>query len=401
MDFRKVYRAILLLFLFLASSGTLSAQPSLSLGPTSFNVRGWTVGANTNAGGCLAVASYTGDTTLWIGFDKSSEALIAFTNPNWKSIQPGAKYAIEARTRGQGLWRGSFTGMMRRDEFGIYLYGVKLRFLDDFARAGGLDLYVDGVKITSLNLRGSSAAIDAIDQCQKAWVAQNGGAAGSGTQAGAKPDSSRQAPSKSSSGTGFFVSKTGHVLTNQHVIDGCTAIQVRLVGEEIRTATLLASDKTNDLALLTTGLTPQALPAFNTRARVGESVYVFGFPLSGLLASSGNFTTGNVTALAGMADDSRMFQISAPVQPGNSGGPVQDQSGNVTGVVVSKLNALRVAKVTDDVPQNINFIIKASIATNFMESNGLSPITERQTTIYSPADIAEQAKKFTVRVTCQ
>ena len=376
------------------------AQPSLSLGPTSFNVRGWTVGANTNAGGCLAVASYTGDTTLWIGFDKSSEALIAFTNPNWKSIQPGAKYVIEARARGQGVWRGSFTGMMRRDEFGIYLYGVKLRFLDDFARAGGLDLFVDGVKITSLSLSGSSAAIDAVDQCQKTWVAQNGGVA-PGTQAGARPDPSPPKTSKSSSGTGFFVSRAGHILTNYHVIEGCTSYQVGLVGEPRQTASHVASDRVNDLAILKTSIVPEVVPPLNTRARVGDSVYVYGFPLGSLLASTGNFTIGNVTALAGVNDDSREFQISAPIQPGNSGGPVKDQSGNVVGVVVSQLKARIVSSNEVAVRQNVNFIIKASIAANFIESNGIFPALDPKKDVFPPAEIADLAKKFTVKVVCE
>jgi serine protease Do len=94
---------------------------------------------------------------------------------------------------------------------------------------------------------------------------------------------------------------------------------------------------------------------------VGESIFVYGFPLTGLLSSSGNFTVGTITSIAGLGDDSRIMQISAPVQPGNSGGPLLDRSGNVVGIIVSKLNALRLAQVTQDMAQNINFAIKASI----------------------------------------
>jgi S1-C subfamily serine protease len=79
-------------------------------------------------------------------------------------------------------------------------------------------------------------------------------------------------------------------------------------------------------------------------------VIAYGFPLSGLLSSTGNATTGNISALGGIGDDPRHLQISAPVQPGNSGGPLVDMSGNVIGVIVSKLNALRVARVTADIP---------------------------------------------------
>jgi hypothetical protein len=91
------------------------------------------------------------------------------------------------------------------------------------------------------------------------------------------------------------------------------------------------------------------VPPFRIGARVGENIFVYGFPLSGLLSSSGNFTVGNITSVAGLGDDSRIMQISAPVQPGNSGGPLLDRFGNVVGVVVSKLNALRLAQVTQEI----------------------------------------------------
>ena len=68
-----------------------------------------------------------------------------------------------------------------------------------------------------------------------------------------------------------------------------------------------------------------------------------------------------------------MLPVSAPVQPGNSGGPLLDQSGNVVGVIVSKLDSLKYAAVTNDVPQNINFAIKANVALNVLETNSVTP----------------------------
>jgi serine protease Do len=85
-----------------------------------------------------------------------------------------------------------------------------------------------------------------------------------------------------------------------------------------------------------------------------------------LLATSGNFTLGNVTAVAGLGDDTRILQISAPVQPGNSGGPLLDYSGNVVGVIEGKLNAITVFTLTNDLAQNVNFAIKANVVTNFL-----------------------------------
>ena len=77
-----------------------------------------------------------------------------------------------------------------------------------------------------------------------------------------------------------------------------------------------------------------------------RQVAVFGYPLSQVLASSGNFTLGNITALAGLRDDARHLQISAPVQAGNSGGPLLDASGNLVGTIISKLNAMKVVQAT-------------------------------------------------------
>jgi serine protease Do len=134
---------------------------------------------------------------------------------------------------------------------------------------------------------------------------------------------------------------------------------------------------------------------------LGEGVAVFGFPLSGLLATSGNFTLGNITALAGLLDDSRMMQLSAPVQPGNSGGPVLDQSGNIVGVVVSKLNVLSVAARTNDLAQNVNFAIKTTIALNFLEANGVTPLKSGPGQTLVPADLADKARSFSVFVECQ
>src|ERR1700730_17779896 len=80
---------------------------------------------------------------------------------------------------------------------------------------------------------------------------------------------------------------------------------------------------------------PTTFASLRSGVHLGERVALFGFPLAGLLATSGNFTLGNVTAVAGLGDDTRIIQISASVQPGNSGGPLLDYSGNVVGVVES------------------------------------------------------------------
>ncbi len=207
--------------------------------------------------------------------------------------------------------------------------------------------------------------------------------------------------SAESLGSGFFVSPAGHVLTNYHVVRGCTTTDVFDADMAKQTGRVVAVDERNDLALVETHATAKAVAQFSGNgAKVGESSWVFGFPLVGLLASSGNFTGGIVSALAGLDNDSRILQISAPVQPGNSGGPLLDQSGDVIGIVVAKLNALGLAKITHDVPQNVNFAIKAAIAMDFLEANNVAPKVSSNAKPLDQVAIAERAKSISVRIVC-
>jgi S1-C subfamily serine protease len=204
-----------------------------------------------------------------------------------------------------------------------------------------------------------------------------------------------------SSGTGFFVSGSGHILTNYHVIDGCQTASIFRSGFSPIGARIVAADTKNDLALLKSDSSIKPIPPLRTGARVGETVYAYGFPLTGLLSSSGNFTVGTVTSVAGLGDDSRIMQVSTPVQPGNSGGPLLDKFGNVVGIIVSKLNAIILAQVTQDMAQNVNFAIKASIAENFLEVNNISTSAALMREPLEATEIAERAREFTVRISCQ
>jgi S1-C subfamily serine protease len=204
-----------------------------------------------------------------------------------------------------------------------------------------------------------------------------------------------------STGTGFFVSANGHAVTNAHVVDGCSAVKVRPSDGPPVPGRVLARDTTNDLALLETGLTPGKHASIRSNARLGEGVAVFGFPLSRVLASSGNFTLGNITGLAGIGDDTRFIQISAPVQPGNSGGPLLDEHGNVVGVVTAKLNALRTIATTGDVPQNVNFAIRASALAAFLDSRRMMPGAPNRTAKLSAPDLAEEGGAISLQIICE
>src|SRR5262249_3283700 len=142
-------------------------------------------------------------------------------------------------------------------------------------------------------------------------------------------------------------------------------------------------------------------PSSITPLRAGEQAISYGFPLTGALSTKGNLTVGYVSALRGLGDDPRSIQITTPVQPGNSGGPLLDSSGNVIGVVSAKLDALRVMRATGDVPQNINFAIDLATLKRFLAANSVRVTPAPSTGDLRPADIGERAKLFTYLIECE
>lgn len=204
-------------------------------------------------------------------------------------------------------------------------------------------------------------------------------------------------------GSGILIASSGEILTNAHVVQACRAIRVTFADGSALPGTLVARDQENDLALLRTRRPSTAAVAVFREGpplRTGDDVVVLGYPLAGVLASGANLTVGNVSALAGMRDDTRYIQISAPVQPGNSGGPLVDSSGHLIGIVTSKLDAVRVARLIGDIPQNVNFALKAQVARTFLESKQISYKTDKSTAHLSAADVGVIARPFTVHVAC-
>ncbi len=204
-----------------------------------------------------------------------------------------------------------------------------------------------------------------------------------------------------STGTGFFVTAAGHLVTNEHVVRGCGRISGRRVSGEVFPLSLVASDPKNDLAVLK-GVGGQAF-AYLRRSTppLGERVVVYGFPLAGALAASGNLTGGLISASSGLMGDSAKFQISAPIQPGNSGGPVFDEQGLVIAVVQSKLDVGKAQRAIGDIPQNVNFAIKANVLKSFLEAEGLRFEERASGDRRRVSSIAEDAMRYTVLVTCE
>ncbi len=204
----------------------------------------------------------------------------------------------------------------------------------------------------------------------------------------------------SSVGTGFYITSKGTLLTNNHVVDGCKELKIPV---DNASAKLVVADSANDLAVLSQEAKGKSfLKLSGDSPRQGEEIFVFGYPLDGYLPSSGNVTTGIVSALAGPSNNSSLIQITAPVQPGNSGGPVLDKKGNVVGVVVGKADALKVAKVTGDIPQNVNFAISDKTAKSFMDGNKIEYQTSSGLMTFSKdsVSIAESARNATVKIEC-
>lgn len=214
-----------------------------------------------------------------------------------------------------------------------------------------------------------------------------------------RPDAtpSRAEPNRVT-GSGFFVGPRS-VVTNAHVIEGCTSLAVRR-DQEIYSATLRAEAARSDLALLSLSTSVAAVPAIRRSASLGEDIVVAGHPLSGLLSTDLIVTGGLVNSLAGLGNDPALLQVSAPVQAGNSGGPLIDRSGAIVGVVVSKLDVGRLHKITGDLAQNINFAIKPEVLRMFLDANRVPYRSADAAKRLDGVQIADKARGFTVQVLC-
>jgi S1-C subfamily serine protease len=199
----------------------------------------------------------------------------------------------------------------------------------------------------------------------------------------------------SKSGTGFAISSNGLIVTNYHVIDGANSIKIRGVKSDFYTsynAKVLISDKNNDLALLqiddknftNLGLVPYTIKT--SIDGVGENIFVLGYPLRASMGDEIKLTNGIISSKTGFQGDVTSYQISAPVQPGNSGGPLFDNQGNLIGVVNSKHNGA----------ENASYAIKTSYLTNLIDLLSTPPKLQKINSLASKTLInkVESIKKF-------
>jgi S1-C subfamily serine protease len=170
-------------------------------------------------------------------------------------------------------------------------------------------------------------------------------------------------------GSGFFITQDGYFLTNFHVVKDATKIEVKYKGH-IHPAQVVEVDKSNDVAVIKVagrGFQPLTL-SHKDSADLGDEVFTIGFPNIEMQGVEPKYTDGKISSLAGMQDDPSEYQISVPVQPGNSGGPLCDVNGEVVGIVVARLDDLAMMRISGVVPQNVNYAVKSAPALRLVEN---------------------------------
>ena len=202
-----------------------------------------------------------------------------------------------------------------------------------------------------------------------------------------------------STGTAFVVNKN-YALTAAHVLEDCDGASIRHKHKEIDTD-IAALDVTNDLGLLLLSEPLEHTAKFRggKSIRLGDTVVNYGYPLFGELSDHAKISRGEINSLAGWGNDSRHIQYDAATQPGNSGGPVLDLSGNVVGIVSAGLSK-KYAEQSGHIAQNVNFAVKSYVAEGFLSANGVDFERAESKEEMRTADIAEKAERFTVLVGC-
>jgi len=373
---------------------------------------------------CNLIGSWVNGPALNI-FIADGGLYIAMDNDEW-NIPKGTSSVVDINF--DGSRRYSLDVLATSEKIvtynGMNDFPYTMEILKGFALSRSMNITFPNGEVLTASLDGTKRAVIAWQDCAARWLdlplivvaSDEGGPAvtapspppareASGADArrdAAQPAKKPAGPTaKESSGTGIAVTADGVIATNAHVVEGCKRIEVR-VGENSLDGKLLARDKTNDVALVRVVNThlDHVARFSDGPAELGGKVAAYGFPLYGMLATGGNFTLGYVTGLTGMGDDSRFIQISTPVQPGNSGGPLVDGRGRLVGMITSKLNAISVAEVTGDIPQNVNFAIRAQVLKSFLEINSIKPTVSSETKDKADPELAATAKDIAFLVRC-
>jgi TPR repeat protein len=200
------------------------------------------------------------------------------------------------------------------------------------------------------------------------------------------------------SGTGEFLTADGWVLTAAHVVHGAARIEI-VTATGKSAASVAKVDESNDVALLKctgSGFIPIAI-APSKDVRMGDTVFTLGFPNIQIQGFDPKLTKGEISSATGIQDDPRSWQISVPIQPGNSGGPLCDENGNLVGIVESTLDPLTMAKLAGEIPQNVNYAVKSSYITPLLDDVQNLP-QPRTGTKKSFEDVVQSVRPSTVLI---
>lgn len=193
-----------------------------------------------------------------------------------------------------------------------------------------------------------------------------------------KPNNTNKEESKLNiigTGTGFFVSNDGYILTNEHVVKNAKRVSV-YINKKTYDAEIIMTDSYNDIALLKTNIKNKAISLSNTNQNKGSSVSAFGYPLLGMQGNELKTTFGHINSLSGLRGDFRYYQIDTPIQPGNSGGPLINKYGEVIGIVSAALSQEATMKNAGVLNQNVNYAIKIDYATPMLKQYNVKTITK-------------------------
>lgn len=187
-----------------------------------------------------------------------------------------------------------------------------------------------------------------------------------------------------STGTGFFIATNGYLVTNAHVVNDYDTLEIRDQTGQAFSAAVIAIDKQRDLALLKVSGTFPALYIDQLgKPTKGQRVLTIGYPQVSIQGSESKVTDGVISSLSGIRNNDDWFQISVPIQGGNSGGPLINENGLVIGVVVATVNAQKFLSITGNLPQNINYAIKTRVLLSFLDEQHIriSPASTKKQTV--------------------
>lgn len=201
------------------------------------------------------------------------------------------------------------------------------------------------------------------------------------------------------SGTGFAITKAGHVVTNHHVTEDAVNIVV-YIGKKSFKAKKVAEDATNDLAIIKIEGELQPLALTSGDAKLGQTVFTVGFPMTQLQGTAPKVTRGVVSGMQGFQDDERMYQTDVSVQAGNSGGAMADKNGNVVGVICAKASYQAFLMNAGSLPENVNYAVKKAKLMELLEKHSeikkqLVPVADASIEF---EDAVARVVKATVRI---